>query len=91
MPSQIFNSSAYSPSESCDFYNSELSIKVITSTLISDGMSIEATYISKSKKQLFLLISNDNYDINQNITERAIVFYTFDNQNINLTQNRLPI
>jgi hypothetical protein len=54
-------------------------------------MSIEATYISKSKKQLFLLISNDNYDINQNITERAIVFYTFDNQNINLTQNRLPI
>jgi hypothetical protein len=36
-------------------------------------------------------VSNDNYDINQNVTDRSIIFYTFDDKNINLTNNRLPI
>jgi hypothetical protein len=64
---------------------------VTASSLISNESSIESSYISKTKKLIFLLVSNDNYDINQNVTDRSIIFYTFDDKKINLTNTRIPI
>lgn len=40
---------------------------------------------------IFLLVSNDNYDVDQNTTDRSILFYTFDNQAINLINLHIPI
>ena len=68
-----------------------MSLEVVAEKALDDSMTIEASVVSESSQKLFVVVSDTDYQIDQNNTARTLLVFSFNDTGFDLSAKGVPL